>query len=246
MRNGKFLKLNWLRVLFFSAASMTCLYVFATSRTVSIPADSGTINLLNGSSEGVTYNMTCYSSSGAVATSYSNVTLNPKAGTNYSFSSNVTCNNGANVANWATQSMILCNSSTNAFSADDSCPTSYHLCLGTEFATIANSYSISTVGWISSNGFSNPYGYSYNSGSNYNSISLASGNPIGTNMSSYYCNSTGTNGAGTIIHYCSYSNPADSHGSFCCGSPVSASSCEITVTTGGFLQSKQFKNNAPF
>jgi hypothetical protein len=263
----KIYKLRWNQI-FLGAIGGFGIVAFAiTPRKVTIPAHSANssgsvsagVELYNGSPVAVSYKVTCYKDTGAVAFGPTNQTLNAKQRKTHG--ATPSCSSGAySYTGKFINGMIGCDLYAYAPNVA-SCPANHHLCSFAEVQANAGDDHNSVRGWIgSAMSFTVSAdwsaGYSSTSSMFYNYVTYSSGGygdlPAATADSYAHC-FTGTNGSGTDQPYCSNYYYYNSRYNFCCpeaGAEGTAHSCDVEVvdptSTGGYLQSPQFKGSSPF
>lgn len=234
----------------FLALSITvALVTYAANRKVTIPVGKDGLTLVNGSDAAVSYNLSCHSNANVSLFSSNSQSLAAKA--KLVLGSGNACVNSlhsSNVTTWS-NAMSLCGPDVAFNSAAVQCASGYHLCTHAEI--IANSASIFRDGWMSLTQFDSTYahGNSTSTGSWSNSdqnISTATNPPYFTAYGYNYC-STGLNTAGSVLSNC-WKDWGSNRGTFCCPdvSISNISTCTVEILSGGYLQSPQFKGNAPF
>ena len=243
------------------------LYAFAIApRKVTIPAivnnSSGStsqgVELLNGSANPVTYKVTCYDKAGTTVFGPTNHTLTAKQKAVHG--ATPLCTNGnTGFTGKFTGSMLGCGSTYNNGSVGDPllCPVDFHQCSFSEMqansgedhsptlAAVSSGFTFSVTGDWST-------GSSSNSSMTYMNQTFSYGFPAPVADSNSYCYS-GSNGNGTSQSHCMVGYSWSNKQTLCCpnsGAERTAHSCDVEVvdptTSGGFLQSPQFKGSSPF
>ena len=243
------------------------LYAFAIApRKVTIPAlvsnSSGStsqgVELLNGSANPVTYKVTCYDKAGTSVFGPTNHTLISKQKAVHGATPH--CSDGkAGITGKFEGGMLGCGSyQNNFFYSPEShlCPADFHHCTFSELQVNSGLDHSKTTAWVAS-GFTFSVtgdwsvGYSSNSSMSYINYSSHFGyipGPVADSNSVCY---SGSNGGGTSQSHCGVQYNYNT--TLCCpnsGAERTAHSCDIEVvdptTSGGFLQSPQFKGSSPF
>lgn len=227
-----------------SVLATVWLYAFAANRKITIPADATGIKLFNGWTATVTYNATCFDSTGAQTFSSNSLTLGSKQATTLIGSGTPTCANGTNMD---TSSFINgmggCTPYTDYAAALGNCGSGYQPCTIAEYNTNRNG--MTTDSFLGAGGLSATWSYSSDNASTWNDVAVASFKPKASYNSTEYCAPGSNGGGGATVAYCYY----DSGGMadmLCCPTSGSASSCTVEIVGTGHLQSPQFKGNTPF
>ncbi len=264
-------KSQLMQVLIISSIGCLGLYVFATApRKVTIPVSTGTgLELHNGSSVSVNYNVTCYNKAGTQLFQKTGQSLVAHQSTNYGGPPK--CADGSvGQIGMGTNSdykngMVKCGSVpfSNFISSSNYCGTNFSTCTYTQFQANRPTYvpyddygwfSYTGTGFSSANTNSGSWSYRYGSSSSwytnyYNEI------PYGhySSNSGYYACNTASDGSGTTLSDCGVTYMGSTNPVYCCpgtGAEVPSNSCvvEIESTTAGdgYLQSPQFKGNSAF
>lgn len=235
-----------------------------TPRKVTVPAHatsssgsaSSGVTLFNGSSSPVTYKVTCYDKTGTLQFGPNTHTLNSKAKVVHGETPKCQGNSYDSYIGKYANGMMNCGWTSSP--TVSSCPTNYHLCSFSEVQANAGTDTSGRRGWVGS-GFSFSVsanwsiGYSSNSSMSYQNYSSYSPEvPVPVADSTKYCFS-GANGTGNQQQFCTSIYNGDWRGNFCCpntGAEKSAHSCDVEITdptpASGYLQSPDFKANAPF
>ncbi len=228
-------------------------YTSSSSSTTSSPPG---INLFNGSNVTVNYKVTCYDAKGTQTFQKTSLSLSAKNGKTHG--GPLKCGNGSNPYKTYSNGTTLCGDTLTATASV--CPENFQLCTFDQVkqTPYQDSYSegYSNSGWVGS-GFNFSVnstwsnGYTSNSSTSWidrnydpNYLPFASVNPYAS------CNS-GSFGSGTTQINCTYHYMYAPN--FCCpqsGAEIPSYSCDVEIDpstpTKGFLQSHQFKGNAPF
>ena len=240
--------ISWLKALVFAGAMALSLVVFAAQRKVHIPTDNG-LKLANGSTGVVTYNLTCFNSTGGTVFTSNGLTLSAKASTNYGNSSGSNssfCSASSNMYTSYSSSMQTCGPYTQYSNASSSCGSGSHLCsVGEWYSNRGGGF---WSGWVDASSFSGTWSYSTDYGSTWSNATLTTYKPGASPYQSNTVCASSSNGGGTTYSQC---QPYDATGwsapAYCCGGNSSnVTACDVTITSSGHLQSPQFKGNAPF
>lgn len=230
------------------------LVAFAASRKVTIPVTKSGLQILNGSSVSVTYNLNCYGTNGAVAFTSNGLTLASHGAKEFGSDEACSGSHYSGTSSWP-NGMGLCGSPVTRPSSESQCGNDYHVCSVSEVvAGLGGAWP--TQGWVSTNGFNSTWAFGYTSDTSFWSggdINLQFANneyPIAASTGNYCATGPGTNG--TVYNSCGRAYSGATHPTYCCpNSPIgNVTHCTVEIDSstpaGGYLQSPQFKGSAPF
>lgn len=231
------------------------LYSFATARKVSIIAQDQQISLVNPSSATVSYDVTCYSTSGSAVLNQAGQALSAQSNRKIS---RTPCGSGSSGSGSTVYPSIISTDQTAVscggyvYDGANYCPAGTTLC---SRAALVSKTIIQTGSGAVLYGVSdyNQYGSSgsiyYNfGGTSYSGYDMSSYGLSYYNDPTYYCSNTSSGGVSHCNHFYiwNWTNLgccSDGSGTFI----PSISYCDVTVQPGtGHLQSPQFKGGAPF
>lgn len=260
------LQKSWVPVVVLSVGLSVALVAFAQGRKVSVALNSGSsLELANGSNVPVSYTVTCYGSANGVAATNITNTLGARGYTSYYFYSGASAHVGCTYTNAAWTSsdlrLVFCYGSASTYvpyaSAASVCNASagYSLCSTSQLLTFADYTNSWATGWVNASSFASG-SYSNYMSPGYTDFDGTTAPVYASNASSYCATSTG--GAGTPFAHCEGYPRSNYYPAACCASVAPTApwatgdvrSCDVEISSDtsaeGFLQSPQFKANAPF
>jgi hypothetical protein len=234
----------------FSFVCIACLVAFAANRKVGITAQSGSLKLVNTSSQTVTYNLTCFDSTGTQLFSSNALTLASKNSETLGSSGTPTCQVGYVVnTDMSFPTIHGCGAGslyglTDYSSAAASCGSGYHLCTLSEWAS--QNAGIGTDGFLDESSLQTTFGLTTDYGATWETETKGTDRPQANWTSDYQVITGPGTDSGTI--YQMVTTTTGDNMAICCpdGGGGTLDSCDVEITAGGHLSSPQFKGGAAF